>query len=347
MADPTRSGNRTFSLFPRNSARPAPLTSDFWLLASAFSLLFTAGCAYIGSPLPPLINIPARPTDLAAVQRAARIIVQFNLPALTTENMPMKEPATAELRVGPAGAGFDDLQPVTGGAVTQNHATYEIPTASWAGRDLQIAARSVGANGKKSVWTTIPSLPVAPAPPPPTGIKLESTAEGVHLTWDGAPGEFRVFRKTGDDQSFTRLADTNQQSYTDRTSEFGRQYTYRVQRILKLAENKEAESDPSPELFIAPADTFPPATPAGLRATAAPTSIELSWDRNTEPDLAGYRIYRSTNNGPFEKLTEVAQIPAYSDHAVEHGKQYRYQLTAFDQSGNESPHSAVVEASIQ
>jgi fibronectin type 3 domain-containing protein len=86
-----------------------------------------------------------------------------------------------------------------------------------------------------------------------------------------------------------------------------------------------------------------------LRADAAPGSIELVWDRNTEADLAGYRIYRSTGDGPFEKLAELNEIPNYSDRAVEHGKTYHYALTAFDRSTppNESARSARIEATFQ
>ena len=39
-----------------------------WLVAAAAAALL-AGCGYIGDPLPPLLNIPARVTDLTAVQR--------------------------------------------------------------------------------------------------------------------------------------------------------------------------------------------------------------------------------------------------------------------------------------
>ena len=119
-----------------------------------------------------------------------------------------------------------------------------------------------------------------------------------------------------------------------------------VQRIVKLGGNKEAESDPSEEGGGTPEDTFPPAAPSGLRAAAAPNSVELSWERQEEPDLAGYRIYRALAGGAFERLAEVSQVPSYSDHAVEHGKTYRYAITAFDQSGNESARSAAMEAAL-
>ena len=94
-------------------------------------------------------------------------------------------------------------------------------------------------------------------------------------------------------------------------------------------------------------DRFPPAAPSGLRASPAANSVELTWDSNKEPDLAGYRVYRAVAGGEFEKIADVSQIPSYSDRALEHGKQYRYVVTAIDKSSLESKQSAVAEASVQ
>jgi endoglucanase len=118
---------------------------------------------------------------------------------------------------------------------------------------------------------------------------------------------------------------------------------------VDVADGKFAESDLTAPGDITPVDVFPPAVPTGLRADAAPASIELVWDRNTESDLAGYRIYRSSGDGPLERLAESNEIPSYSDRAVEHGKTYHYAITSFDRSTppNESAPSARVEATFQ
>src|SRR5262249_11469321 len=143
--------------------------------------------------------------------------------------------------------------------------------------------------------------------------------------------------------SFALAATVPQPQWTDPNTDFGRAYTYRVVTVKKLNNDREAESDPSAEVTFQPADTFPPAAPAGLRPNPAPNTMELTWDRNTETDLAGYRVYRATAAGAFEKIGE-AQIPSYSDRNVEHGKTYVYAITAFDQAGNESPKSQAAQA---
>ena len=115
---------------------------------------------------------------------------------------------------------------------------------------------------------------------------------------------------------------------------------------MNLGQNREAQSELSAVAEITPEDRFPPATPTGLRAAASPNSVELSWDANTETDLAGYRLYRSVPGGPIEKIADLA-VPAYSDHKVEHEKTYHYEVSAVDRVGNESPHSAPVEVALQ
>jgi fibronectin type 3 domain-containing protein len=268
--------------------------------------------------------------------------------------MQIKPPLKLDLRIGDATpAPFRDgewaahAQLVPPGPVEKGIATYEIPSAQWTGKDVTIAVRAVGGNGKESTWSAIEALPVVAPPQKPAAPKLESTAEGVRLTWEGAAGDYRIYRRQGEEKAFARVGDVQRTEWTDRTSEFGTPYVYMVQRIVKLGANREAESDPSEELPITPKDTFQPAAPTGLRASPAAASVELSWERNAEPDLAGYRIYRAIPGGAFEKIAEVSQVPSYSDRTVEHARQYRYTVTAFDKSGNESPQSAIAEVSLQ
>jgi fibronectin type 3 domain-containing protein len=183
---------------------------------------------------------------------------------------------------------------------------------------------------------------VAP-PPVPTNVSAIAVPEGVRLSWQAAGGNsFRIFRRSGD-EDFAPIGDATQPAYTDNSAEFGKPYTYRVVTIAKIDADHAAESDPSPDISITPKDTFPPAVPAGLRATPTPTGIELSWEGDTEADLAGYRVYRAAPGGPFERIAEAA-LPAFADRTVEHGKTYRYAITSFDRSGNESAQTAPVEA---
>ncbi len=316
-----------------------------------------AGCGYVGSPLPPLANIPTAVTDLAAVQRGSRILVHFTTPGTTTEGRLLKPPLRFDLRIGSAVTPFSTeawasaARELPSPAMHNGLAELETPSAPWTGRDVTLAVRVIGSNGKESAWSNFVNLTVVPPPPQPAGLKAEGTAEGVRLTWQpgpaGAPGNFIVLRRAAPATDFLPLGSTDQNQYLDRTAEFDKTYTYMVQRVLDLGEGRTAQSELSEPVSVTPKDIFPPAAPRGLRAVAAPGSIELSWDANSEPDLAGYRVYRAAPGADFQKLADVGLVPAFSDHAVEAGKTYRYAITAIDRAGNESGRSAAVEAAAQ
>ena len=88
--------------------------------------------------------------------------------------------------------------------------------------------------------------------------------------------------------------------------------------------------------------SFPPQPPVGLNFILGGKTIELTWTRNTEADLKGYRVYRAFENNPFEHVTETQESTSYSDRNIEPGKHYRYAVTAIDISGNESKMSEPV-----
>src|SRR5260370_36192613 len=113
-----------------------------------------------------------------------------------------------------------------------------------------------------------------------------------------------------------------------------------MESIVDLGNCKQAESDLSAEGSVVPRDIFPPAAPKGVQASNAPNSIELNWERNTEDDLNGYRVYRAEGNGTLEKIADVSVVPSYSDRKVEHGKTYRYAITAGDRGGQQRPPTA-------
>lgn len=126
-------------------------------------------------------------------------------------------------------------------------------------------------------------------------------------------------------------------------------YRYTAQRVRSLTlggHALEIRSVLSPAITTAMRDTFPPATPAGLAAVPGTASIDLSWEPNTEPDLAGYIVYRQavaadgTLAGAPTRLTpSLISAPAFSDVTAQPGQTYSYRVAAVDSAGNQSPTS--------
>jgi subtilisin family serine protease len=93
-------------------------------------------------------------------------------------------------------------------------------------------------------------------------------------------------------------------------------------------------------------DTVPPANPTGLASTAGNAVVNLVWTASIEPDLAGYRVYRSTTSGSgyAEISTVLVTATSYADTAVTNGTTYYYVIRAADTSGNLSGDSSQVSA---
>jgi hypothetical protein len=301
--------------------------------------------------MPPLANIPNRISDLAAVERGSAIIAHFTVPTLTTELHPIKKPVKLDLRIGLAGEHFDvgawasEANPISPSEIKDGLATYKIPTQEWTGKQVAIGVRSIGSNGKQSEWSNFETLPIVAAPEAPSRPEVKDTAAGEQISWTGRGDQFRVLRRIGDEKEYTVAATVTGHEWIDTGIDYGKPYTYMVQALVDAGNKKMAESDLSETFTCTPIDTFPPAVPSGLRADRTVNSVSLVWEPDTEPDLAGYRVYRSEGNGPWQKLADVNVVPSYSDTTVEHGKTYRYAVGAFDKAAkvNESDRSAPVE----
>lgn len=67
----------------------------------------------------------------------------------------------------------------------------------------------------------------------------------------------------------------------------------------------------------------------------------LSWNANTEPDLAGYYVYHGTTPNPSERV-RLGVVTSYQWGGLTGGQTHYFAVTAYDTSGNESEKSAEV-----
>ncbi len=83
-------------------------------------------------------------------------------------------------------------------------------------------------------------------------------------------------------------------------------------------------------------DNEPPAVPRGLHSITGDEEVMLIWYENTEPDLAGYRVYRSlTPSGYYYEIGQT-NLDYFLDFGLLNGQTYYYAIVAFDYDGNES-----------
>lgn len=91
-------------------------------------------------------------------------------------------------------------------------------------------------------------------------------------------------------------------------------------------------------------DTTPPATPQGVMAFGYEKHVDVEWYDNTEPDLAGYKIYIKSGQN-YNYYTSVNKLKSFISISMNLiGIPFSFKVSAFDSSGNESPLSDSVDA---
>lgn len=203
-------------------------------------------------------------------------------------------------------------------------------------------------------------VPLVRTLPPPSDFQAEVKREGVVLSWAGVPSaaskepairySYRVYRTPEGSTQATLVGEVPASgethfSLTDSEIEWQKTYHYRADAVTTVREaNKpevQVEGDDTAEIKVFANDVFPPAVPSSVQAVFSGPGqkpfIDLVWAPVSDPDLAGYNIYRHQQGTPSVKLNaEPVKTPSYRDTSVAAGNQYFYSVSAVDVRGNES-----------
>ncbi len=69
------------------------------------------------------------------------------------------------------------------------------------------------------------------------------------------------------------------------------------------------------------------------------SKVTISWNANTESDLAGYKVYYDNTRGNYSNKVDVGNQTRYELTRLVSGQVYYIVATAYDSAGNESPFS--------
>jgi hypothetical protein len=252
-------------------------------------------------------------------------------------------------------------------------------TRAHPGEILLYRVRTRASKKRASAESNPVSIRFFPAPERVASIQYKVNETAIDLDWPAVTrtsagdaigvSEYRIYRGQLDPRAhdpaakdvlhekwispLALLAPSDAPEYRDSQVDFGKTYVYVVRSVTTVAGNPLESSDSDP-LVVAPVDTFPPATPQGVVAAvltnpgAASPEVDLSWSINTEPDLAGYRVYRNEQEKGKGQLVnpDLLLSPAYRDTTIALGHKYWYCVTAVDRSGNESAPTSPVAVEV-
>ncbi|MGW1715771.1 PA14 domain-containing protein [Streptomyces sp. NPDC002156] len=185
--------------------------------------------------------------------------------------------------------------------------------------------------------------PLAPTAPTVT---YDKTTGKAKLTWaknkEMDLAGYKVFRRLKDAAFGTKpLTTTTSTSYTDAPlPETGATYYYEVRAYDKAGNVSTGSADKA----VTTVDTTAPAAPTGVSDNGTITPVaeaNLNWYPNTEPDLAGYRVYRSASEPVALTADNLVSGSSwtgswYDDKLPPTGGSFYYVITAVDTHGNES-----------
>jgi hypothetical protein len=253
-------------------------------------------------------------------------------------------------------------------------------TKAHPGGAVAYAVRTRASRKRASADSNLVTLRIFPVPAPLASVEARVTESAVELSWPvptataaGQPVStitgYRIYRSEtrpsvsspppqdlppGKPQARAALLGSSAtNNYRDTSVVFDHTYVYIVRSVVQV-EGNELESSDSQPVTVTPRDIFPPAAPQGLVAALLPgpapgtVVVDLSWSINLETDLAGYRVYRSEQEGTRGQLvtSELLPTPAVRDTSVEPGHRYWYTVTAVDRTGNESEPGAPVVVEV-
>jgi hypothetical protein len=350
--------------------KTTPMRPAFILLC--FITIGLAGCAVPGAPLPPSLGLPKPVGDLKAIRKGDAVTLTWTAPKNTTDGELIRKPGKMivfrdALTSAPA-------QPVT--ELPLQSALKEARPEQMTAHDslsnlLQpprafdflvytvVSQNNLGRSAGPSNQITV-ALVSTMAPPP--NVQAVLGPQGVTISFPmalptqpesklGAQYFYRIMRRAEGSAQAVAAGQVHPASgpaaFFDADIEWEKHYEYWVTPVtLWQSQSKygEVEGDDSPIAAVFARDTFPPAAPSGLQAVFSGVGqkpfVDLTWAPNSEPDLAGYNLYRHVEGQPAMKVnTELVKTPSWRDSDVQTGAKYFYAVSAVDLRGNESARS--------
>jgi hypothetical protein len=362
------------------SASIKHIVSKAPLALLACVVFISLSCGKRRPPQPPKERVAQR-VELSGFQRGDSVVLSWKMPARNAGSgsvlnisradiYRLAEPSNAPLVLSEEEFASRGIliasMPITSADFGLKLITFR-DQLEFAGQPARVryAVRLVNASGQKAAFSNVLLVePVSRVAEAPTSLSADVSQDAITLSWT-APAEnvdkttppnilgYYVYRSTSENEPAKLLTKSpvTGTDYRDKFFDFGKQYFYFVRAISASTEAVPIESGESNIVKIKPVDTFPPSAPSAITLAAGQNVISIFFAVNPETDIAGYKIYRSSDPDlPKEQWTlltpTVQKENTFQDTRVEAGKKYFYFITATDTAGNVSGPSEIVSETV-
>jgi hypothetical protein len=199
------------------------------LIGAIALCLIMAGCAQLGPPLPPSLELPKPPSDLRASRKGNRVTLSWSEPTLTTDRQSVRyigptlvcrslepeitacgdpvatlpAPTAAPPKRSPSHrtSQKSGVQPPVPQTYTDTVPSTTLRSDSAA--DITYAVEVLNRNARGAGLSNRVHVPAIATLPPPNDLSAELTGDGVVLTWtsagesqgDGVQVRYRIYRR--------------------------------------------------------------------------------------------------------------------------------------------------------
>jgi fibronectin type 3 domain-containing protein len=289
----------------------------------------------VGDPLPPFIRVPEAVKDLSATQSGNSIVLTWTNPAQNIDGSAATNLAHVQIR-----SNRGPVATVNAGAAGKPQ-SYPMPVGQPDGEERRFTLVVDTTQGKLSAVSNSASVSPVQVPGSVTRLRAYADQRKVIVEWDRPLehpelADAYVVTRTDPPDMPETVSDTR---YVDLQYQPGKMFTYQVTPIRRVSGVAVAGVG-SESYTVMIEDKAPPKAPAGLDLIKSDKEAILTWDPNSETDLAGYRVYRSERaGGPFTLVSgRLITTNLFSDTGYKPG--FYYSVSAEDEFGNESPKSA-------
>ena len=188
-----------------------------------------------------------------------------------------------------------------------------------------------------------------PLPPEIKGItSTNNLPRAITLTWEPSPlsdfSHYNIYRSSTPDGSFEYLAKLQATSFTDKITEDGKFYFYKITAV-----DKDGLESPRSSIATQGSTLSKPQTPIAYAGKIVDKTAELQW-KNSDPRTVSYTVVKTTKTSWINRTSiDINNITDtnFRDSDIKPDTEYLYEIISVDKDGIRSLPTPAIELSYE